>query len=125
VLRDVRTAQEPTFDRIAFEFEDPMVPGYRVGYVDSVYECASGKRVLVLGNSSLTVRFSPAQAHTETRIVTIKGADRRLTLPILKELKLSCDFEAEVSWVLGLSARKVFRVTELSSSARLVVDILQ
>ncbi|MEP6601727.1 MAG: hypothetical protein ABJB49_07925 [Nitrospirota bacterium] len=124
VLRDVRTAQQPTFDRMAFEFDGPLVPGYRVAYVDSVYECGSGERVIVRGNSSLSVSLSPAQAHTETGIVTIKGADRRLTLPVMKELKQSCDFEAEVSWVLGLSARKAFRVTELSSPARLVVDIL-
>jgi hypothetical protein len=41
----------------------------------------------------------------------------------VKEIELSCDFEGEVSWVLGLSARKPYRVHELSDPARLVIDI--
>ena len=70
-------------------------------------------------------RHGEILAHTETGTVTITKADRRLTLSVPKELKLTCDFEADVTWVLGLSARNAFRVTERAAPARLVVDVQQ
>jgi hypothetical protein len=79
--------------------------------------------VKVRGESRLVVRLSPAQAHTEEGTITIKEPRRQLEMPILKELRMACDFEGEVIWVLGLSMRKPYRVSELSSPPRLVLDI--
>ncbi len=124
VLSDVRAAAQATFDRVVFEFQTPAVPGYRVAYAEGpVRDCGSGETVDVQGASQLIVRLSPAQAHTETGIVTVKGQERLLALPVLRELQLSCDFEGEVSWVLGLSALRPYRVSELPAPPRLVVDI--
>jgi hypothetical protein len=124
VLRDVRTASQEGFDRIVFEFEGAAVPGYRVGYVDPpAVQCGSGEPVEVVGAALLQVRLVPAQAHTDSGEATVRDRERRPDLPALQELESVCDFEADVTWVLGVTARNRFRVQELPDPARLVIDI--
>jgi hypothetical protein len=123
VLRDVRAASQEGFDRVVFEFEGSAVPGYRVGYVDSAVQCGSGEPVEVAGEALLQVQFIPAQAHTEAGEATVREREWRPGLPVVQELESVCDFEADVTWVLGLAARNRFRVQELAQPARLVIDI--
>lgn len=42
---------------------------------------------------------------------------------VLRDIERTCDFEAVVTWVLGVSSSRPFRVTELSEPTRLVVDV--
>ncbi len=123
VLRDVRAARQEGFDRVVFEFEGSAVPGYRVGYVESAVQCGSGEPVEVAGAALLQVRLDPAQAHTEAGEATVSERERRPGLAVLQEMESICDFEADVTWVLGLAERNRFRVQELSGPSRLVVDI--
>jgi hypothetical protein len=124
VLQAVDVEQESRSDRITFAFEGTAAPGYRIAYVQGpVTQCGSGEALTLGATQYLWVRLSPAQAHTEAGTKTIKQPERQLDMPVLKELKLSCDFEGEVSWVLGLSMEKKYRVSELSGPPRLVVDI--
>lgn len=123
ILRDVRAASQQGFDRVVFEFEGSAVPGYRVGYVDSAVQCGSGAPVEVAGAALLQVRLDPAQAHTEAGEATVGERERRPGLPVVQEMESICDFEADVTWVLGLAARSRFRVQELAGPARLVIDI--
>jgi hypothetical protein len=124
VLQEVRAAMQPTFDRVVFEFQPPAVPGYRVAYVQPpAHSCGSGDAIDVEGAALLVVRLSPSQAHTETGSATAGPRERRPRLPVVRELERSCDFEGEVSWVLGLSAPASYRVSELTAPPRLVVDI--
>lgn len=121
VLREVRAAEQPGFDRVVFELDG--MPGYRIGYVDRPAQCGSGEPVEVAGEARLQVQLLPAQAHTEAGEPTVRERERHLDLPVLKELESICDFEADVTWVLGLASRRPYRVQELASPARLVVDI--
>lgn len=124
VLRDVRTARQEGFDRIVFEFEGGTLPGYHVEYVDKpVRQCGSGEAVPVAGDGWLRVRLSPSQAHTDSGSPTVKDRERRPDLTVLKELKVICDFEADVEWVLGLSSPNRYRVLELANPTRLVLDV--
>ncbi|HXG67471.1 MAG TPA: hypothetical protein VNO70_20370 [Blastocatellia bacterium] len=124
VLRDVRIASHGRFDRVVFEFAGDTVPGYHVEYIDRpVRACGSGNVVPVAGDGWLRVRLTPAQAHTEQGEATVKDRERRPQLSVLKEVKLICDFEADVEWVLGLSSPNRYRVLELASPPRLVIDI--
>ncbi len=79
--------------------------------------------VPLAGDAWLSVRFSGANAHTEAGEATIKDRARSPNLPVVKELKLICDFEAEVEFVMGVASPNKYRVLELKSPARLVVDI--
>jgi len=76
-----------------------------------------------VGAHHLVVRFEPARAHDEHGNPAPVERDRALGLPAVKEMKLVCDFEAQVEWVLGVAAVSPFRVSELTGPARVVVDI--
>jgi hypothetical protein len=124
VLQNVRTGRQQDFDRVVFEFSTSMVPGYRIEYVDGpVHQCASDEVLKVRGAGTLLVRLSPAQAHTDAGTMTVARQRQQPALPNLKEVRLSCDFEGDVSWVLGVAKRTPYRVSELSKPTRLVVDI--
>ncbi|HEX8704347.1 MAG TPA: hypothetical protein VF815_36280 [Myxococcaceae bacterium] len=122
-LRSVREARNEGFDRVVFEFDGTQVPGYHLEYVDKpVTHCASGNEIPLAGQGFLQVRLTPAQAH-EGGTVTVAERERKPALPVLQELKLTCDFEGEVTWVLGNASPKKFRVMELREPTRLVVDV--
>ncbi len=122
-LRAVRTAAHAGFDRVVFEFGEGPLPGYLVSYVDDIYACGSGDAVTVAGASRMSVRLEPARAHDDIGNVTIAERRRRPALPALKELTIVCDFEAQVEWALGLVAQTPYRVMELATPPRLVLDI--
>lgn len=123
VLRDVRTGDQQTADRVVFEIAGAELPEYNVEYVTRPIQCGSGLPVKMDGQAFLQVRLSPAQAHTEAGAPTVAVLQRKVRLPVLKEIRSICDFEAEVIWVLGLAARKEFKVMELQGPTRLVIDI--
>jgi hypothetical protein len=123
VLRDVRTARHDGYDRVVFEFSEEL-PNYHLEYVDRpVRKCGSGDPTAVAGEAWLEVRLVPAHAHDERGTPTIDDRERELQLGVLRELELTCDFEAHVTWVLGLARPNRFRVLELRSPLRLVVDV--
>lgn len=123
VLRDVRAGEHEGFERIVFEFANDQLPGYRLEYVAKPVQCGSGEPAVVAGEGRLEVRLSPAQAHDEAGKVTIADRERQPKLKVVREMELTCDFEGEVTWVLGVSSPNKFRVLELSKPARIVVDI--
>jgi hypothetical protein len=124
VLKELRTARNDGFDRIVFEFAENRLPGFRVEYSDGpAQSCGSGDPVKVEGAARLIVELELAQAHDEQGKSTVKDTDRRLNLPVLLQAKQTCDFEGYVTWAFGLKAKRSYRVLELSSPARLVVDV--
>lgn len=124
VLREVRTAQHNGYDRTVFEFEGAEMPGYHIKYIDKpVRACGSGDVVPLKGDGWLEIRFQPAQAHTEEGKPTVEARQRAPNHKIIKELKLTCDFEADVTWVLGVSSPNKYRTLELKNPTRLAVDI--
>jgi hypothetical protein len=126
ILAEVRSASHEEFDRVVFEFRGRRVPGYRIEYVDRpVRQCGSGEPVEVAGDGWLQVRLEPARAHAgDTAVVaTVTERNRELDLPNLRQLVLTCDFEAQVEWVLGLGSPNPYRIIELPDPPRLVVDV--
>lgn len=123
LLREVRTAQQNGFDRVVFEFEGSEIPNYSVDYAKKpVSQCGSGDVVQMTGNGLLQVLFKSTDAHTQDR-PTVADRERRLNLPILKELRFTCDFEAQVVVVLGVASPNPYRVTHLYNPTRVVVDV--
>ena len=123
LLKDVRTGTHGSYDRVVFEFEGSAVPGYHIEYVDKPASCGEGEVVRVAGKRFLVVQMMPANAHTEAGSSSIANRQQSPNLSMLKELKLSCDLEADVSWVLGVSEKGGYRVMELINPARLVIDV--
>jgi hypothetical protein len=122
----VRSARhEEGYDRVVFEFAATALPGYHIEYIDRpVRKCGSGDPTAVAGDAWLEVRFSPADAHTQAGVPMIRERERTVSLEVLRELELTCDFEAVTSWVLGVASPNKYRVLELQSPPRIVVDIL-
>lgn len=120
----VRAGRHEGFDRVVFEFGGEL-PGYEVEYIDKpVRACGSGDVVPLAGDGWLEVRFTPARAHTDEGKPTVPDRRQRPSLPIVLELASTCDFEGHVNWVLGVSSPNRYRVLELKSPNRLVVDVL-
>lgn len=125
-LRGLRVAQQNGFDRLVLDFGAGAAPGWHVEYVDGpVAQCGSGQVVRVAGDAKLLVRLRTAQAHDDAGAPTVRQRDLQLTLPVMKQLTMTCDFEGDVEIVLGLDSRQPYRVMELQSPNRLVIDLKQ
>lgn len=123
-LRSVRAGQHADFDRVVFEFEGPQLPGYALEYVDKpIIQCGSGDPTPVAGQGWLQVRFTPARGHNDQGQATVAEREIKPRLPIILELERICDFEGEVTWVLGNKSPNKYRVMELHGPTRLVVDV--
>jgi hypothetical protein len=115
------------FDRVVLQFRQG-VPGYRIAYTEEpVTEDGSGARVEVDGDAVVLVRLEPSStfdieqgepAYDGPR--RLAGADRGTS--VVREVVRAGDFEAVLTWAIGLSDRVDYRVTTLQSPARLVID---
>lgn len=123
VLRDVRTGSQEGFDRVVFEFAGDQLPEHKVEYIDQPVRCGSGMKAEVAGRAWLQVQLRPAQAHDEKGAVTVKSLEWRPKLRTVEEIQLTCDFEADVTWVLGLDQKREYKVLELNGPPRVVVDV--
>ena len=124
LLADVRAGRHEGFDRIVFEFRGAELPSYHIEYIDKpVRSCGSGEVVPLAVDVWLQVRFEPANAHTEDGKPTLAFREIAPKLPAVLEVKSTCDFEAQVEWVAGVSSPNHYRVLELKSPTRLVVDV--
>jgi hypothetical protein len=129
LLERVSVGRHEGYDRVVFEFKD-VLPGYRVEYVKPpLRQDGSGNVIKVSGEFFVHVRMEPASGfdlskdegelvYTGPRRISGKRAG---TSVIVEAVQIS-DFEAVLSWAIGLSDRVDFRVTTLHDPARLVVD---
>ena len=127
VLTAVRTAHQPGFDRVVFEFRDDVVPGYTVSLkTGQPTQDGSGKPVAVAGNAYLFVRMADAgEADPQTGQIVYTGPTRISPADalVVTEVVATGDFEGVLSWAIGLRRSTPFRVTELKGPARIIVDV--
>lgn len=124
VLRAVRSARQPGADRVTFEFDTQGLPAWHAEYVDRpVRDCGSGDAVPVAGDAWLQIRFTGAQAHSQQGQPTSGPRRRTLAGANARELVRICDFEGEVTWVVGVARPSGYKTMTLSAPSRLVIDI--
>jgi hypothetical protein len=117
------------YDRVVFQFRNGL-PGYRIEYVDPpLKEDGSGNPVSVQGNAIVLVRMDPASGfdlNTGEGVMVYKGPKRihgsAAGTSVVQELVRTGDFEAVLSWAIGLSDKVDFLVRTATSPARLIVD---
>jgi hypothetical protein len=129
LLEHVAVARHEGYDRVVFRFRNEL-PGYRVAYeVAPLEEDGSGAPVELAGNAFVVVRMEPASGFDlsvdEGELVyegprRISGADAGTS--VAREVVRTGDFEAVLSWAVGLEDRVDFRVLTLEDPARLVID---
>ena len=126
LLDTIEIGDHPEFERVVFEFTN-QVPGYHVGYATGpIIEDGSGDTLTVGGTAKIAVRMEAAagfdlsgagqQTYNGSNPIVHNGA-------IVIELVRSGDFEAVLSWVIGVGSTQPFNVTTLTSPPRLVIDI--
>jgi hypothetical protein len=119
----VRAGRHAGFDRVVFEFRGPVPATRRVRYVDQLVEDGSGKPVRLAGGADLEVVFQGANAHDDRGMPTVSPRRFSPGFTALKEVAQVGDFEAVVSYGLGVDRRRPFKVSTLSGPSRLVVDV--
>ena len=121
-LVDVRAGRHPGFDRVVFEFQG-AVPDHRIAYVDRLVEDGSGRPVSLAGAADLQVVFSGANAHRGDGAPSVGRRRFSPGLTAVKEVAQIGDFEAVVSYGIGLDRRRPVTVSTLSGPSRLVIDV--
>lgn len=118
------TAVRVSDDRVVFEFRGDAAPGVDVAYVEEAIADGSGEPVEVEGEALLQVRMAPAAGvdlsgdeleETYTGPSRIEGAG-----PMVEVVRTG-DFEANLTWVVGLDSERPFRVLRLDGPGRVAV----
>lgn len=123
-IRVAHHAEEtPAYDRVVFEFNSP-IPPLRIEYVKQLFADGSGLPVDIAGRAMLQVQFMSARAHDDNGQITAP-THLKPKLPILREMITTGDFEAVVSYGIGLSKKAELRILTLDQPNRLVIDLLQ
>ncbi len=114
------------YDRVVFQFRGDGLPGYRIEYMEPPFqEDGSGNPVDVAGTAFVVVRMEPASGfdlNTGEGELVYKGPKRLPGTGVVQEVVRTGDFEAVLSWAIGLEAKVPFLVTTAASPSRLVVD---
>jgi hypothetical protein len=129
LLETLRLGHNEGFDRVVFQFRNG-VPGYRVEYVEPpLREDGSGNEVSIAGEAFVVVRMELASGFdlTTGEGELVYTGPRRLSgsdagTSVIREVVRTGDFEAVLTWAVGLDERVGFRVSTLDNPARLVVD---
>lgn len=120
------TSSGAGFEGLVFTFRAAALPPYRVEYVTPpLSDCGQGNPIPVAGQALLRVRFEPTDAHAEIdgQMQATVEREPALSGTVVEQVRRTCDFEGVVEWAVGLVARRPFRVRELASPPRLVIDL--
>jgi hypothetical protein len=124
VLTSVQAANGTCTDIATFTFAGSGLPAYEAKYAPSAEGCGSGIPVTTAGAAKLTLRLEPAVAHDESGNTTVNAQSLTPNLTSIRELKLTCDFEGVVAWVIGTEPR-YYKVTTASSPSRIIFEVYQ
>lgn len=113
----------PQYDRVVFEFSGP-IPLLKVEYVHQLIEDGSGAPVVIKGGAVLMVQLTPARAHDDQAQSTAPGR-MAVSMPNVKEIVRAGDFEANLTYGIGLTQKVYIRILTLASPSRVVIDLLR
>ena len=130
LLERLAVGRHEGYDRVVFQFRGNGLPGYRVEYVQPPFaEDGSGNPVSIDGKAFVSVRMEPASGfdlNTGEGQLVYKGPKRidgsAAGTSVVQQLVRTGDFEAVLTWVIGLEEKVDFRVTTADSPSRLIVD---
>lgn len=122
-LVGIRVGRHLNYDRTVFDLRG-AVPGWSVRYVPTLIQDASGARLPLRGPDVLRVALLGVVAHDQSGGPTLRTPSLLAPeFPTLRQVRIAGDFEAVVSFGLGLRDRVGFRVFALTNPTRVVVDV--
>ena len=98
------------------------MPEHRIDYVDRLVQDGSGNPVAMAGAADLEVVFEGVNAHDVDGTPTVSRGACSPGLPAVKASEVG-DFEAVVSYGIGVDSERPITVSTLSGPSRLVVDV--
>src|SRR5262245_2962491 len=102
------------FDRLIFTMDGIHEPTYTIEYAAAPFsDCGSGNTHNVAGQAFLKIKMTPAEGHGNGQATLPR--DTSYSCPNLKHLSIICDFESDLTFVIGLNAKKPYRVLELQN----------
>lgn len=121
----VRFGEHPGYDRVVFDFDGDVLPGYRVEYVPQAVQDGSGTIVEVDGDAILQVRMEGVRLPEPGEAVPGgPGTFEPDEDEAVKEVRLEGTFEGvALAWVGVDDRQRDFRVFTLTDPVRLVVDV--
>lgn len=123
VLREIRAAHHPGFDRLVFRFSGPLPAHRSIRYVRKVIADGRGEPILVVGNARLAVHFSTAFGHDQSGHITYGPTRRAFALPDLIQLVNAGDFEGHLSFGIGVARKEPVKMFTLTNPSRVVIDV--
>lgn len=129
-LTDVNIEALDCTDRVVFSFREAAPgAGYNISYEPAAtakLEDGSGNAVDIDGSAFLVVRLTPAMSAeiVGEEVKPTYTGPRRITpdgTTFVREVVKTGDFEAQVTWVVGLAEKRVFTAT--ASESELVVEL--
>ena len=133
LLTDVRVGVHECYERVTFELKPQQGEadgpvGWKAGYEPGpITEDGSGRVVSIKGAAFLVVTMTAAGAdlskedapatYTGPASLEAAGATR------IQQVRRTGDFEAVLTWVIGLDRQRPFRVTTQEGPARVIVDV--
>jgi putative peptidoglycan binding protein len=123
LLRRVRAGRNKDFDRLVLDFDGP-VPGVLVRYVPRLLQDGSGQVIPLRGRAVVEIVVRPADAHHEDGSSSVTGPLPDLTdFAAFRQVADAGDFEAVLTWGIGVAARTGLRATTLTGPSRVAVDV--
>jgi hypothetical protein len=114
---NLRVGEHAHFDRVVIDVRGAL-PGRTVRYVHRLRYDGSGARVPLHGRRFLQATLYPATARRYT------GPDlQQYSMPVLRGVALTGDFEGYVSFGIALRRHVDFRVSVLHSPNRILIDL--
>lgn len=122
----INVGKHQGYDRVVFQFKDEL-PNYEVNYVKppipfsetEEYVKISGKAFVEVSFSLVPYPDAPPENYK------LEFPQKELKMPVIQEIKNSDWFEGSLAFAIGLKAKKLYRVQELSNPSRLVLDFKQ
>ncbi|MFI9449741.1 hypothetical protein [Amycolatopsis sp. NPDC052450] len=124
-MTNIRTGQNPGFDRIVLDLTAGPAPAVRYELVDELIADGSGEIVWLTGEYFIAVTATPAAAHDDAGNPTYPGPQKFRTRALRNVMAVAVtgDYEGTLSIGLGVRSRTPVTVFTLTSPNRVVIDV--
>ena len=119
-VTDVRVGQQTDFDRFVLQFDSPVPTYTATRQASPTFKMSPSNQPITLSGTYgvlVTVHVA-AEANSYAGSTDMSTGEFR----IIKEARLTQDFEGSVSWALGLDHAACMRTFTLTAPSRLIVD---